>query len=76
VPEEAPAVPPAARRLIAEIADNESLFGIDKEGAERRVAHHWTMFDEKKNRRAASLLLAAITDLPARWIEDISGGRR
>jgi hypothetical protein len=76
VPEEPPQVPPAAMDLIGEIASNERLLGISQEKARRRVTHHWAMFGGRKDGRSASLLLGAVIDLPARWIEDIWSGRR
>jgi hypothetical protein len=58
----------------------------DKEKVELRVKHHWKEYEEKlgtpaedeekRGARAASTLLAAVIDLPGRWIEDVWTGRR
>ena len=52
-----------------------SILGIDNDKAKRTVAHHWNGY-EQRDPRAASALLSAIIDLPARWIEDVWSGRR
>jgi len=63
-------------RLIGAIAENRRLFGLKKEQVEGRVNYHWATLGGKNDRRTASLLLGAVIDLPARWIEDIASGRR
>jgi hypothetical protein len=52
------------------------ILGIDKERAKRRVAYQWKEYEKKRDSRAASALLSAVIDLPARWIEDVWTGRR
>ena len=42
----------------------------------RRVEYHWEAYASKHDNRAGSRLLAAVIDLPARWIEDVWTGRR
>jgi hypothetical protein len=76
VPQDPPTVGDSQRKLIGAITTYKPPFGVDEEEAERRVAHHWAEFQKKRDLRAASQLLSAVVDLPARWIEDISGGRR
>jgi len=52
------------------------VLGINKDVAKRRVAYHWKKYEQKQDTRAASALLSAVIDLPARWIEDVWSGRR
>jgi hypothetical protein len=63
-------------QLVETIVAKKKILGVNKEKAERRVAHHWKEYEKKREPRAAGILLAAITDLPGRWIEDIWSGRR
>ena len=62
--------------LVQEVFRNKRLFGLKLEKIQRRVDYHWRIYTGNPDLEAASQLLAAITDLPARWIEDISSGRR
>ncbi|HEY6388987.1 MAG TPA: hypothetical protein VIX91_25190 [Candidatus Acidoferrum sp.] len=62
-------------KLVQTIAA-QPVLGIDKDVAKRRVAYHWKGYEQKRDSRAASVLLSAVIDLPARWIEDIWSGRR
>jgi len=50
----------------------------DTDIVERRVAYHWDGYEQKRDprARAASALLSAVIDLPARWIEDVWSCRR
>ena len=53
------------------------ILDIDEDKAERRVKYHWKQYEKKRgDPRAASALLAAVIDLPPRWIEDVWSGRR
>jgi len=61
---------------LAEAIAAKPVLGIGMDKAKRRVAYHWKEYEQKQDARAASALLAAVIDLPARWIEDISSGRR
>ena len=61
--------------LVDKIAKR-PILGIDKAVAQRRVQHHWHKYAEAANSTGASALLAAVIDLPARWIEDVWTGRR
>ena len=76
-------------KLITAVMSAERLLGINEKKATRRVKCHWDIFVQKRNlptagalsdaerdRRAASALLAAVIDQPARWIEDVWSGRR
>lgn len=76
VPQNSPELDEPQRKLIDAITTHQPLFGLDEKTAQRRVVYHWTAFEEKRDLRAASQLLGAVIDLPPRWIEDISGGRR
>jgi hypothetical protein len=62
-------------KLVEAIAA-EPILGIDREVAKPRVDYHWKGYEQKRDSRAASALLSAVIDLPARWIEDIRSGRR
>jgi len=62
-------------KLVETIAA-QPILGIEKNVAKRRVAYHWKGYEQKRDSRAASALLSAVIDLPARWIEDIWSGRR
>ena len=76
--------------LVELIAAQQRLLGIDKDTAANRVGYYWKDFVEfcglhggwvasetqKRDARAASALLSRVIDLPARWIEDVSTGRR
>ena len=62
-------------KLVETIAA-QPILGIDKNKAERRVAYHWKAYEQKRDSRGASALISAVIDLPARWIEDVSTGRR
>jgi hypothetical protein len=62
-------------RLVETIVA-QPILGIAKDVAKRRVAYHWKEYEQKLDSRAASALLSAVIDLPARWIEDIWSGRR
>jgi hypothetical protein len=64
--------------LVNTIAERKKkrILDVATDKAERRVAYHWKGYEQKRNSRAASALLAAVIDLPARWIEDIWSGRR
>jgi hypothetical protein len=64
-----------AKTLVERIAA-ESILGIKKDKATRRVNYYWNGYEQKRGRRAASALLSDVIDLPARWIEDVSSGRR
>ncbi len=61
--------------LVDKIAKRPVL-GIDKAVAQQRVQCHWREFEEAPDASGASALLAAVIDLPARWIEDVWTGRR
>lgn len=74
--ENASARPGARDALIDEISRNERLFGLSQERARQRVNYHWGALGDNYDCRSASLLLGAVIDLPARWIEDIWSGRR
>jgi hypothetical protein len=63
-------------RLAGKIARYGDLFDIDEEVATRRLAFHRPAVEGPLDTRTAGLLLAAIIDLPARWIEDVYTGRR
>jgi hypothetical protein len=65
--EQAALVEKVAKKRILDVKTNK---------AERRIAYHWNGDKQKWDPRAASALLAAVTDLPARWIEDVWTGRR
>lgn len=62
-------------KLVETIAE-QRILGIGKKKAELRVAYHWKGYEQKRDSRAASALLSAVIDLPARWIEDVWTGRR
>ena len=68
--------------LQAELAElvhtiaKQPILDVGEHKAERRVAHGWKEYEQKRDSRAASALLAAVIDLPARWIEDVWSGRR
>jgi hypothetical protein len=62
-------------RLVETIAA-QRILGVGKVVAKRRVAYHWKEYEQKRDPRAASALLGAVIDLPARWIEDVWTGRR
>jgi hypothetical protein len=62
-------------KLVKMIAA-QPILGIDEDVAKRRVDYHWKGYDQKRDFRAASSLLGAVIDLPARWIEDIWSNRR
>jgi hypothetical protein len=64
-----------AGKLVKAIA-KQRILGIDEDDAERRVVYHWKQYEQERDPRAASALLSAVIDLPARWIEDIWNGRR
>jgi hypothetical protein len=61
--------------LVKQIVQ-ERILNVSEDKAERRVACHCSGYDQKWDSRAASALLAAVIDLPARWIEDVWTGRR
>jgi hypothetical protein len=63
-------------QLVETIVAKKKILGVNKEKAEQRVAHHWKEYEKKRDPHAAGILLAAITDLPGRWIEDVWSGRR
>src|SRR5579864_75372 len=60
----------------------EPILGFDKNKEDdkvmvrRRIICHCNGNEPKRDSRAASTLLAAVIDLPARWIEDVWSGRR
>jgi hypothetical protein len=62
-------------KLVETIAA-QRILGVRKVVAKRRVAYHWKEYEQKRDPRAASALLGAVIDLPARWIEDVWTGRR
>ena len=65
-------------QLVTKIMEKRIL-GVDEDDEDkvrRRVAFHWKEYKENPDARGASALLAAVIDLPARWIEDVSTGRR
>jgi hypothetical protein len=62
--------------LSSAIGERERYFGIEKSKASARVKHFMQKPHDLRDSRERSLLLAAIIDLPARWIEDVSSGRR
>ena len=62
--------------VVKAIATEERLLGVDEKTASRRVKHNWDAYAASRDVRAASALLAAVTDLPGRWIEDRWTGRR
>ena len=64
------------RTELAKTIAEEPILDVGKKKAERRIAYHWDEYNQKCDPRAASALLAAVIDLPARWIEDIWSGRR
>jgi hypothetical protein len=63
------------RELVESIAA-QRILGVGTVKAERRVYYHWQGYEQKRDSRAASALLSAVIDLPARWIEDVWSGRR
>jgi hypothetical protein len=63
-------------KLVNAIIAAQPTLGIDEDKARRRVVYHWKVYEQKRDSRGASALLGAVIDLPARWIEDISSGRR
>jgi len=52
------------------------ILNVKSKTAARRLAYHWKGYEQEPNSRTASALLSAVTDLPARWIEDVFSGRR
>jgi hypothetical protein len=64
------------KRLSRAIGFREALFGIGKKDAAARIRHQLKKPYDMDNQRDCSLLLAAVIDLPARWIEDVTTGRR
>jgi len=62
--------------LVEAIVAAKPILGVDSDTAKRRVAFHWQAYQQKPDSRGASTLLSAVIDLPARWIEDVSTGRR
>jgi hypothetical protein len=62
--------------LSTAIGQREPYFGIKKNKASARINHFTQKPHDLKDSRERSLLLAAVIDLPARWIEDVSSGRR
>jgi hypothetical protein len=64
------------QRVVCTIGKNATLLGCDAETARRRLEHHWTAYASKQNAETRSILLSAVIDLPARWIEDVWTGRR
>jgi hypothetical protein len=63
-------------KLSRAIAYREILFGIGQTEAVARVRHQLQKRYDLGDPRDRSLLLGAVIDLPARWIEDVSTGRR
>jgi hypothetical protein len=63
-------------KLSSSIAESEDLFSIDQETARSRIEYAIQHLHDLTAIRNKSLLLAAVIDLPARWIEDVSSGRR
>jgi len=63
-------------RVVSAIVAKKKQLRIDKKKAERRVHYHWEKYATRHDVRAGSLLLSAVIDLPARWIEDVWTGRR
>lgn len=63
-------------RVVTAIVAKEKQLGVDATQAKRRVKYHWDEYATKRDARAASHLLSAVIDLPARWIEDLWTGRR
>jgi len=61
---------------LVEAIAAQPILGIEKADAERRVFYHWKGYEQKRDSRAASALLSAVIDLPARWVEDMWSGRR
>jgi hypothetical protein len=70
-----PALQPEQSALVDTIA-RQPILAVGEKKARRRVACHWKEYEQKRDARAASALLAAVLDLPARWIEDVWSGRR
>lgn len=66
----------AQPRKLADSIAAQRILGIGRVKAGRRVAYHWQGYEQKRDSRAASDLLSAVIDLPARWIEDVWSGRR
>jgi hypothetical protein len=66
----------AQPRELADSIAAQRILGIGRVKAGRRVACHWQGYEQKRDSRAASALLSAVIDLPARWIEDVWSGRR
>jgi len=66
----------AQLKLLETITAARPILGTDKQKAERRVRYHWKAYEQQRDSRAASALLSAVIDLPARWIEDVWSGRR
>jgi len=62
-------------KVVEKIAA-QSILGVNKKTAERRVNYYWKEYEKKRDTRAASALLAGVIDLPARWIGDVYTGRR
>jgi hypothetical protein len=61
---------------IAHRIGKEGILACSADTAERRLAYHLTLPQEPDADRRASALLSAAIDLPARWIYDVSTGRR
>jgi hypothetical protein len=64
------------QRIIQQIFDHRSLFGLNLEKISRRVKYHWPSYAMQHDLEAGSQLLGSVVDLPSRWIADISTGRR
>jgi hypothetical protein len=64
------------QQIVAAIAAQKALFGLDPDMVERRAKHHWPAYASTQRLDAGANFLSAIIDLPARWIEDVWTGRR
>ncbi len=62
--------------IVMAIVAKEKQLQVDAKKAKRRVQYHWEGYVTKNDARAASHLLSAVIDLPARWIDDLWTGRR
>jgi hypothetical protein len=70
------AAEPILDKIVKTIITEQPILGIETAKVMRRAAYHWVEYDRKHDRRAASILLSKVIDLPARWIEDVWSGRR
>jgi hypothetical protein len=67
---------PLQDRFVKQITAKENkILDVREDEARRRLGYHWERYKPKGDPHAASMLLAAVTDLPARWLEDIKTGR-